>query len=270
MRQKQLHLFLLIIFWNLYSMDVTAQVQHIESRRIYNDTIGWAGSGDINFSAVQNRDLLLNVGVKPFVQYKDSTNYVLFLGDYNYSVGGAKVYAHSLLFHLRYNRYFRKDIRWVMWELYAQSQLNPLLSQRIRAVAGTGPRFRLLGNRKYRIYTGISYMYEYEEIISNMTIERNHRGSAYLSWAFKPLPHFTFSGSTYIQPLLTNFADYRISGQYLLLFKIIKRMNFKFEFGFLYDSRPPMDVRNFIFNAQAGIQIDFTRSGLKRKKTLPK
>lgn len=242
-----------------------AQIQHIENRRIYNDTTGWAGSSEANFSALQNRDLLVNLDVKPFVQYKDSMNYFLALGQYRYSVGDI-VYAHSLLFHFRYSRYLVKDVRWVMWEAYTQAQINPLLSQRVRALVGSGPRFQLFENKKYKLYSGLSYMYEYEETISDSSIQRNHRGSFYVSWFFHPKPNFTFSGSTYAQPLLTNFKDYRLSGQYTLAFKVFKRTAFKFEFGFLYDSRPPLDVRHYIFNAQAGIIFDFTGYAVKKKK----
>ena len=242
-----------------------AQIQHIENRRIYDDSLGWAGRADVNFSAIQNRNLLVNLGVRPFAQFTDSMNYFLALGDYNYSVGEI-VYAHSLLFHVRYNSYFTHRNRWVSWEMYAQTQFNPLLSQRVRALAGTGPRFRLLDKKNYKIFIGPSYMFEYEEIIADSSVQRNHRGSLYLSWFFNPVKNFSFSGSTYVQPLLTDFADYRVSGQYTLRFKIVKRTDFKFEFGFLYDSRPPQEVRNFIFNAQAGIGIDFTRAGLKQKK----
>lgn len=244
---------------------IYAQIQHIENRRIHNDTTGWSGQIDGNFSALQNRDLLITVGVKPFTQYVDSMNYVLALGDYNYSFGD-KLYAHSLLFHLRYNRYFVRDIRWVCWEMYGQTQFNPLLSQRLRALSGTGPRFQIVGKRKYKVFTGLSYMYEYQEIIADESIERNHRGSLYFSWFLQPTATFAFSGSTYVQPMLTNFSDYLISGQYMLRFRIIKRLSFRFEFGFLYDSRPPLDVRNFIFNAQAGAGIDLTRLGLRQRK----
>ena len=242
-----------------------AQIQHIENKRIYSDSVGWMGNVEANFSAVQNRDLLVNLDVKPYVQYKDTMNYFLGLGDYNYSVGD-RVYAHALLFHFRYSRYLRKDIRWVMWEFYTQAQFNPLLSQRVRALAGTGPRFRLYEDNKYKVYSGISYMYEYEEILADTSIQRNHRGSVYVSWLFQPKPYFMFSGSTYAQPLFTNFLDYRISGQYALLFKVFKRAAFKFEFGFLYDSRPPKEVRNFIFNAEAGIVYNFTNYGKRKKK----
>ncbi|MCG9911089.1 MAG: DUF481 domain-containing protein [Flavobacteriales bacterium] len=260
MRSVVLGLFLIFCF-NGYG-----QVQHIEARRIYNDTVGWAGNIDFNFSALQNRDLLINLGVKPFVQFKDSSNYFLALVEYNYSVGKERVFANAFSTHFRYNRYFRKDIRWIMWEFYTQGQLNPLLSQRVRALAGTGPRFRLFGNKDYKLYSGTSYMYEYEEIIVDNSIQRNHRVSTYIAWFFDPLPHFSFGGSTYYQPLLTDFKDYRISGMYTLRFRMFKRASFKFDVGFLYDSQPPTDVRNFVFNAGAGAGIDLNRLGIKRKK----
>lgn len=242
---------------------VRAQIQHIENRRIYSDTVRWAGTTEANFSTLRNRELLVNAELKPFVQYTDSLNYWLLLGNYEYSAGD-RVYAHSLMLHTRYNRYLSKRMHWMASEVYAQAQSNPLLGQRIRALMGTGPRFAVLNRKGYRLFSGISYMFEYEQTV-DYTNFYNHRGSLYLSWLFDPLKTVTFSGSVYGQPLLTNFADYRVSGQLRLLFRIIRRLGFKFEVGFLYDSRPPVDVRKFIFDAEAGITYDFTR-GAKQKK----
>lgn len=243
---------------------VHAQIQHIENRRIYNDTTGWAGNADFAFSALQNRDLLVNIFARPVVQFKDSANYFLGVLDYNYTFSKVSEYANSFLGHLRYNRYFRKNVRWAMWEFFSQGQYNPLLSQRVRALAGTGPRLRIFGNKDYKIYTGYSYMYEYEEIIVDSSIERNHRGSAYLSLFFDPIPGFTFGASTYVQPLLTDFRDFRVSGQYTVRFRLVKRFAFRIDVGFLYDSRPPSEVRKFIFNTSFGVTVDLSRQGLRR------
>lgn len=260
----RLRLFLVIFGLACSLFIVHGQVQHIENRRIFNDTTGWAGNADFSFSALQNRDLLVNIAARPIVQFKDSANYFLGIVDYNYTFSKDREFANSLLAHLRYNRYFRKNVRWAMWEFFTQGQFNPLLSQRVRALAGTGPRLRIFGNRDYKIYTGGSYMYEYEEIIVDSTIERNHRGSVYLSWFFDPVPGFTFGASTYVQPLLTDFRDFRVSGQYTLRFRVVKRLAFRFDAGFLYDSRPPSQVRNLIFNTSFGVTVDLNRHGLRR------
>src|SRR5574343_603890 len=79
-----------------------SQVVNIENKRIYDDTAGWSGALDAGFSAVQNKDLLLNANFRPRVQYKTPKHYYLFLTDWYYSKGADRVYANTGMAHFRY------------------------------------------------------------------------------------------------------------------------------------------------------------------------
>lgn len=248
---------LCFFFFNLFHLQ--SQVVNIENRRIYDDTAGWSGAFDAGFSAVQNKDLLLNASFKPRVQYKNRKHYYLLLTDWYYSKGSDKIYANTGMAHFRYAyRIGRNDsIRkspW-KWESYTQVQYNQLLDQRIRALIGTGIRVKALDKKGYRIFAGSSTFYEYEEIMSSSVINRDYRWSNYVSWYFNPISTFSFSAVTYFQPLWRDMRDFRFMGQYSINFHTFKRMDFKFEFNTYYDSRPPTEIRNWIFSTLFGIHI---------------
>lgn len=251
----------IILSWFIpHFSGVNAQVVNIENRRIYDDTAGWSGAIDAGFSAMQNKDLLLNASFRPRVQYKNKLHYYLFLTDWFYSRGGTnKIYANSGMMHFRYayrlnKKGSAKKSPW-KWESYAQIQYNQLLDQRMRALLGTGIRVKALDKNGYRIFAGTSTFFEYEDIISSGQINRDFRWSNYISWFFNPKSNFSFTGVTYYQPLWGKMHDFRIMGQYTLNFQVYKRTDFRLEFNNSYDSNPPANVRKWIFQTTFGVRV---------------
>jgi hypothetical protein len=253
MRFILLHSILFVVFAS------QGQVVNIENRRIYDDTSGWSGALDAGFSAVQNKDLLLNANFRPRIQYKTPKHYYLFLTDWYYSKGADRVYANTGMVHFRYayrlqRKSAKKKSPW-KWESYTQIQYNQLLDQRMRTLVGTGLRVKALDKKGYRIFAGTSTFYEYEEIQSSNIINQGFRWSNYLSWYFNPKSTFSFSAVTYIQPMWTDFKDYRFMGQYTINFHALKRTDFKFEVNNYFDSKPASEVRNWMFNCTFGVHI---------------
>lgn len=239
--------------------NLNAQIVNIENRRIYDDTTGWSGAFDAGFSAIRNKDLLLNASFRPRVQYKTKRHYYLFLTDWYYSKGADKVYANTGMMHFRYayrlnKKGSTKKSPW-KWENYAQIQYNQLLDQRMRALTGSGIRLKAFDKKGYRIFVGTSTFYEYEEIQSSDIINQGFRWSNYVSWFFNPTSTFSFSAATYYQPLWRDFKDFRLMGQYTMTLQVFKRVDFRLEFNNSYDSRPPVNVRKWIFNTTFGVRI---------------
>lgn len=241
------------------SESLFAQVVNIENKRIYDDTSGWSGALDAGFSAVQNKDLLLNGNFRPRIQYKTPKHYFLFLTDWYYSKGADRVYANTGMVHFRYAYRLQRKVAtkkspW-KWESYAQVQYNQMLDQRLRTLVGTGLRVKALDKKGYRIFAGTSTFFEYEDIQSSTEIIQGYRWSNYISWYFNPKSTFSFSAVTYIQPLWSDFKDYRFMGQYAINFHVFKRTDFKFEVNNYFDSKPAKDVRNWMFNGMFGVHI---------------
>lgn len=244
---------ILYVFFGWIST-LKSQVINIENKRIYDDSIGWSGALAGKIAALQNRDLYVNLEFKPRVQYKTKKQYYLLFTELSYSKGGA-VYANSGMTHFRFAQRIKTG-PW-KWESFAQVQYNVLLLQRVRNLYGTGLRVKWLDNKAGKAFVGSSVFFEYEEIRQTNDFSNEYnadvRWSNYVSCFFATKNDVRFTAATYYQPKINDFSDYRISGQYTLLFHLAKKTDFKFEITGLYDSRPPIGVRNLIFDTSVGI-----------------
>lgn len=243
----------MLFVWLIVSLSAEAQIVNIENKRIYDDTSGWSGSLDGGFSAIQNDKLFYSMGLRPRVQYKTRKHYYLLLSDLVYTAGQQQVYANSGMSHFRYAyRLFNSPWK---WESYAQVQYNQLLNQKIRALTGTGIRWKMIDTNRIRAFIGTSTFYEYEELQTDRVINKGFRWSNYLSWFIDTKSGFSFTATTYVQPLWRDLRDVRISGQYTIGFHVTKRLDIKLEYNIFSDSRPPVNVRKTVFSSSAGFHL---------------
>lgn len=236
-----------------------AQIVNIENRRIYDDTLGWSGALDGNLSVVQNKELLVNGGFRPRVQFKTKRNYFLLLTDWFYSKAPSAVYANSGMIHFRYawrlpSRVQGKRSPW-KWESYTQVQYNQLLDQRLRAIAGTGLRLKSIDSPKWRVFLGSSVLFEHEELRSSYTVIQDVRWSNYASLFATLTKQVYLTSVIYVQPLIRDFEDVRFMSQLTLAFNVFKRADLRFEFNHFYDAAPPVGVRKLIFNGTLGFRV---------------
>lgn len=231
-----------------------SQVLDIESKRIVTDTNGFAGSVNTSLSLVKYRDMLLNIGGKVHMQYKYNRHFFLVYNDLAFIKSGEESFQNYGLFHLLYNVKINK---WLRWEAFGQLSYNELIKLRLRANAGTGPRFKISPLEKFRVYGGVAYMFEYEEIRDDTTINRDHRLNAYISFTIDPKKVFKMISTTYYQPNILYWTDYRISGNVVMLFHITKKLDIKLEYIYSYDSRPMPDIPDFFYTISNGIMYKF-------------
>ncbi len=229
-------------------------VVNIEQKRIVTDTIGWAGSVNLNFQFNKDVDEQYALSTSSHVQYKTERSLYLVLGNLRFLEAGEKRFINSGFAHFRFNRKFGEVLR---WEAFAQTQFNKILQVNQRFLIGTGPRLKLFSNEKFILYQGTLYMYEYEEVIAPATIHNDHRLSAYLSGSWKPSDKASISGTWYFQPLIEDFTDNRISGQLKLKLSISTKLKFTTSFNYLHDTRPPQDIPNEAYRLTNGLEFQF-------------
>lgn len=245
--------FIILSLLILSGNSVFAQIVNIENKRIYDDTSGWSGSLDASVSAAQNDELFYSAGFRPRVQYKNRKNLLFLLSDLSYTGSQTKTYANSGMSHFRYARRIKNGP--FKWESYAQIQYNELLNQKLRTLAGTGLRWKMIDTNNVRFFIGTSTFYEYEELQQEHVINRSFRWSSYLSWMINLKSGFSFTAVNYVQPNWEDFSDVRYSGQYAVGMAVAKHVDFRFETTIYYDSKPPTDVRTFVFSSSAGIRL---------------
>lgn len=133
-------LIILVLFIPTYSL--FSQIMNIEQKRIVTNKDGWAGSLGASFHIMNNKTELINTGSNIHIQYKQKRNLFLLLSSYNLVRAGDDDFNNAGHAHLRYNCKI-KD--WLTWEAFTQAQFNKLLDVELRALIGTGPRFKFFG-----------------------------------------------------------------------------------------------------------------------------
>lgn len=214
-----------------------AQVINVETLRKSTDSTHWTGSVSLDISLIKNTNDIFRIANKAHVQYNDSMNLWLFVNDINLQ----KIEGNSLVNrgtqHLRYNR---RITNLVKWEAFTQVQYDAISDINLRALIGTGPRFKLSENDNYKFYLGTLVMYEHEkasDVVVNR-LQEDIRGSAYLSFSLYPTETLSIISTSYYQPRVDKFKDYRLSSNTSVLFKILDDLAFKTTFNYFFDAFP--------------------------------
>lgn len=246
---KTIFLFLILISSSLY-----AQVVNIESRRMRSDTTGWIGTAEASFQFSKSVDEIFDLGALIHLQFKGKNDIWLFLNEMRIIKGAGTQFVNSGFAHVRYNRKITKEF--LRWEFFTQYQYNKALEVGQRVLAGSGPRFKLYDSDKFRAYIASLYMFEYQESVDKLIIERNHRTSSYLSFTFD-FDRVEFSNTIYFQPNMQDLKDYRVLSQSDLLFKIFENLKFKTGFNYRFDTRPFPGVPKTTYYLVNGLSFEF-------------
>jgi hypothetical protein len=218
------------------------------------DTTGWSGSAEANFQLSKTTEEIYDLGARLHFQFKGKNNLWLFLNEYRLIKGAGTEFVNSGFAHIRYNHKVTKEL--LRWEVFAQVQFNGALDVGLRGLAGTGPRFKIYDSDEFRVYGASLYMFEYQENVSKAIIERNHRSSSYLSFTID-IGKVEFSNTTYYQPKITDFKNYRIHSQTDLLFEIFEQLDFKTGFTYRYDTRPFPGIPKSTYYLMNGLVFEF-------------
>ncbi len=246
---------LILIALLVFSIHASTQVINIEDKRIKTDTVGWAGSGEAAMYLNKNNDFVLSFNTDIHIQYKNKKSLFLLLTDVaSVQVNEAQSFVNSGFQHFRYNYKIRDRF---VWEAFMQGQYNEPLAIDYRILVGTGPRFKLIGTDKFRLYAAALYMNENEKNADIVTVQNNHRLSSYVSFTLSPNDQFSLVSTTYFQPLFNDFSDRRISTSFDLKSFLTKKLYLDLNYNLLDDSRPAEGVVNTIYEMTAGIGLEF-------------
>jgi hypothetical protein len=232
-----------------------AQVINIEDKRIKTDTTGWAGSAEAAIFLNKNNDFVMSFNTDVHIQYKNKKSLFLLLTDIaSVQVNETQSFVNSGFQHFRYNYKIRDRF---VWEAFIQGQYNEPLAIDYRILVGTGPRYKIIGTDKFRLYAAALYMNENEKNAGIEVVQNNHRLSSYISFTLSPNDKFSLVSTTYFQPLFNNFSDRRISTSIDLKSYLTKKLYLDLNYNFLDDSEPATGVVNTIYEMTAGIGLEF-------------
>ena len=245
----------IVLLFLIISIPSTGQILNAESLRKVTDTSGFSGSVGLRFAMKRNTRDFLSISSNLHLQYKMDRHLLLFKNDVEFQKIEGEKFENSLISHVRYNFRFHDRIA---WEIFLQGQYNKISLINFRGLIGAGPRFKLSSTENYKFYLGTLLMYEYEDIDDNVTpVQRDLRGSSYLSFTLYPIENISFTSTTYYQPKLSLFNDYRISTQSSLLIKIYQSFAFSVNYSFFYDTFPAIGIPNSQYDFTTGIAYSF-------------
>ncbi len=245
----RLYLFLLIGFY----CPAFSQVVNIENKRFLNDTNGWVGRVDFGFNLTQNTQQIITFNNSVRVQYQKNKSRFLVLNDLNFIQAAGKDFVNTGFQHFRYSYKVKERIT---AESFVQTQYNPILRLNLRFLIGAGPRFKLFKKEKFKLYVATLYMYEYEEIL-NAIPNYDQRLSSYMTFAWSISKQIEWTSTTFYQPNIQNFSDYRIAHDGALEIGIGKHFSFIVNANVLIDTKQPEGIPELTYAIRNGLSFKF-------------
>jgi hypothetical protein len=142
------------------------------------------------------------------------------------------------------------DCRW-RWEAFAQHEYDQFRRLSLRALAGTGPAFEILGEKSAAVLVGAAYIYEYEQLDTrpgalDAGVRRTaHRSSIYVT-GHEDLPTgVAIVETAYVQPRLDDPGDVRVLGELSVVSKLSSSVALKNSLTVAYNRRPPDGIKRY-------------------------
>jgi hypothetical protein len=117
---------------------------------------------------------------------------------------------------------------------------------RLRALAGTGPRFILWDAEVGSVAYGASYMLESTKRDDSVDVafrsRLDHRFNNYSSLNLVPHPSITLSETVYYQPRFDDFGDYWLLSVFSAQFRVTELLSTNLDFTVRHESIVPPNV----------------------------
>jgi hypothetical protein len=237
---------------------IFAQV-NTERFREDEDSVGFSGYVDLEgILATGNTDFqLLSLGSRLNYNWGDDYTFIIADGGYGWQNGNS--FVDQILAHLRHV-ITTGDL--VQIEFFAQFDNNKKRLLLSRELLGGGLRFRILKTENFKLRLGTAYMFETEryDLLANSVHPKTtslHRFTGYATFKYQLNKLLSFISTTYYQPRLKDFNDYKLFSENAFLFDTGDVLDLFIKFNLRYDSRPPDTVKNFDTFSRIGFSFKF-------------
>lgn len=208
---------------------------------------GLSGSfgGSMNFH--QGNSQILQTRVDARLDYLTQTNHLFTVANLHRGKEADTPSINKGFIHLRGVRQLAAKLA---IEGFTQVEFNEFIRLKNRILLGFGARMWLLNKNEIRLALGVGAMAEHERLFASSTIvdteeslETNLiRSTNYLNLKWVINDHVILGGTTYFQPDIADFGNFRILWSSTLEVALTTNLSLKIEAGLRYDSEPPMDV----------------------------
>lgn len=247
---------ILFVIVLMTKLNARSQIINVESARMQSDTVGWMGSFGAAFSITKNTSQIFGAYADAQLQYKTSNDQGIWmiLGNLNFLKVAKSRFVSDGMAHLRYNK---KVNEWLRWEFFGQFQNNDITQIDSRILAGTGPRFKLMKLPTFRLYAALLFMYEREKEATIPIVRHSDvRNSSYISFTWLPKDYLEMISTTYFQPRLSQFNDFRILNQISFKVKATPHFSLSVKWNYLHDKAPAGTAPKTVYNFATGFTYD--------------
>ncbi|GAA5222431.1 DUF481 domain-containing protein [Membranihabitans marinus] len=235
--------------------NLQGQIINVENARKTTDTTGLAGGASVMGSYFNNTNAVWNIKTATDIQWKTDKKIYYFLTDWTMLKTDQTDLQNLLYLHLRYNYKFNQ--RWRL-ESFLQYQYNKIQLINNRILSGIGPRIKLLENETSKIYFGSLLMAEWEDQDDEIDDWVYHtRLSNYLSFTIGQSDVFSFRSTTYYQPSLHLWKNFRIHNEEKFEFYMTEILSLISTLRYSYDRFPVLDAPKFTFQMVFGLKFSF-------------
>ncbi len=224
--------------------DAAADIVNVQPLLAPADDDGFAGelSGAMNWRT-GNVDIF-QARASVLMRYRAGMHRFISSSSYELGIKGGADFLDRVFTHLRHQWLLTETLT---WETYTQLAADQFKRLQMRVLGGTGPRLEIVSGPAVSLAVALSYMVEHEKFGSGDYVdagqtETNHRASSYVTGRFAIDPLLAVVHTTYFQPRLDAFADFRLLSQSGLSIKLSEGLGVLVGFTLAYDARPPATI----------------------------
>ncbi len=243
------------LFFLFIGTGAFAQFINPESVRLKKDSTGFSGSIGLDVTLIKNTSTIFSLGNSIYIQYNKNKHLVFFINSINLKTVNDESIIDKGTQHLRYNYKLYDKIA---LEAFVQNHYNQISKIDTRRLFGLGPRFTLYDKDKFEIYLGTLLMYEYEKIEEEQVVyNKDFRFSGYASFRWFPIKNTSIASTTFYQPRLDEFSDYRIYSTNSIFFKVVKGLSIGITYIATFDTQPAIDIPKYQYRLMNGFTYTF-------------
>lgn len=221
---------------------------------------GFSGNIDLSIDAEYGNTEKASASTGLKLEWSEDKITDFVLANYEYAENAGIKDKNASFVHLRHIHQVDEEIA---WEAFTQFSHNEFTRLNLRALIGGGARLTV-GNvsAKHAIYLGLGGFYEREDLDVETTAgvsatNNTLRGNAYLVLKYQFNPYVSMVSSTYYQPALDEFSDFRAIENGSLVSKLTDDLSLKLSLDIQHDSKPPPSVDQTDTSITVGFSLGF-------------
>jgi len=229
-------------------------IVNIEDLRLDDRIQGGSGSFTVNFNGKSGNTDNLGGSANVGLQWVHNKKVELFLASYEYQEVNGQPNDESQFLHVRHTHWLQKA--WA-WEAYTQYESRPYEEDRMRALVGTGLRWKSLSERYQGILTA-SIFYEKEAVgqAERVTYELG-RFNWMAEGRYALSKQAKIGVSVHFQPQVDDWENNRVIANLGLTTQVVDAIATTFRLGYRHDAQPDQTLKADDWQYSMGLNYKF-------------